>query len=36
MSLAELEEENKFRTTLKEFWNSKGITQIKIPQIGGQ
>lgn len=36
MSLSELEEENKFKKHLGEYWASKGISQIKIPQIGGQ
>ena len=26
----------RFRQMLREFWQSKGITQMKIPQIGGQ
>lgn len=30
------DDENRFRQVLREFWGTKGINQMKIPQIGGQ
>lgn len=36
MSISDVEEEDKFRRHLSEFWASKNITQMKIPQIGRQ